>query len=264
MPQQRNGVFRPPQRRDLLFGLDTLHLHQLAALLRLPLFLVLLEVHKQKQNISDAQHKSQKFRHNRPAGIQQLGINIGGVIVQIIDQRHQPQDGNILGGLRQKLRGGIGNIPDKQVEHQRRHRGAHRIVDPFFIGKADRHQPHPFAHLAAQVGRQHRKGAVRHPVFIVQVQKNDQRQVDDQGVDPLGAGRPPQQVADDAQHPRCGGKPQQRQHVAAVHADAQKGSRNIHAEQQRGGIMQDIQHVFRHRFLPFSYSSRNICAKYAS
>ena len=61
MAQNRDSVFGATNRVQFLLRLDPLHFHNLVALFCFFIGFVLLEIKKQKHQISDAEHESEKF-----------------------------------------------------------------------------------------------------------------------------------------------------------------------------------------------------------
>ena len=64
MPQDRNLTFGTADRSQFLFILAALQLHQPVLKLGILLFLILLEIQKDKQKIKNAEQKSQKLNDN--------------------------------------------------------------------------------------------------------------------------------------------------------------------------------------------------------
>ena len=222
MAQKRKLIFTAFVCGDFLFNLSALHLNEAISLLCLPLFLILLEIYKQKQKICNAQRKPQKFRNHLFAGIQQRGIHPRDIIEHIIGKRHQRKNQQLFIRLLRQLRRCIGNIAQKQHKNKDRNRDTSTVIHPFRMKNIKRNQPDPFAYLAAQICRRHRKRGDQKAVTEIQHQKKNQRQMHNQRVNAHGDLLPKQQKDTDVNNAACTSEPEQSRKIFSIHFNAEK------------------------------------------
>ena len=206
----------------------------------------------------NAQRKPHELHHCGVPGIEQRGVDAREIVIEIIHKRDKTENEQRPCRFLQQLRGGIGDIAQQQHKGQHRDENAHTVVYPLPVGQAQCRNAAPVADLTAQIGCQHRQHAMGKTVAINAVQKHDERQMHNERIELFCAVRAEQEKGCGIHSADGKRKAQQPQNVFAVHAHAEKGGGNIHAEQQCGGVVYNAEHGHDHGD---TSPSRNISAK---
>ena len=114
--------------------------------------LVFTQIHGKKHKVERAKRKRQKLNRHHGARVEERGVDVGGVVKDVIDERQDEQNLELGAAFDRQARTDVAGPVQQDCKNTGRGDNTRHVVCDLRTGGGERGDAHPVAELAAQVG----------------------------------------------------------------------------------------------------------------
>ena len=184
------------------------------------LCLVFAKVDGKKHKVERAEGERQKLNGYYRARVEERGIDVGGVVEDVVDERQDEQNLQLGGAFDRQAGADVACPMQQDGKDAERGDDARHVVRDLRIGDGECGDAHPVAELAAQVGTGNAQDGEQGTQAIAYAQVDDKRQMHDERIGLSGEKLAANGVGKAECASGCGADPHQLERMAAVDLDA--------------------------------------------